>query len=56
MEIPPSDYKPKNTEGGIGPFLAIVIIVAVLAAGGIYFLVTKEMQRQAAPTQTQANS
>jgi len=56
MDIPPADYKPKSSEGGVGPFLAIIIIVVLFAAGGIYFLITQHMAREAAPTEAPANS
>lgn len=55
MEIPPPDYKRKEVSGEIGPTVAIIIIVGLLLAGGIYFLITQEMERRAAPTENQAN-
>ena len=53
MEIPsPNDIQKKNDEG-VGPLIGIIIIVTLFVAGGIYFLVTQEMQRRAAPPDTQ---
>jgi uncharacterized protein HemX len=59
MEIPsPDELNARKQKEGFGPFLGIIIIVALMAAGGIYFLVIQEMQRQATPpaTQEQARS
>ena len=47
MEIPPP--KTQNVEHGVGPLISIIIIVVVIVLGGIYFLVTKELGRQASP-------
>ncbi|HVV14813.1 MAG TPA: hypothetical protein VHD55_00140 [Candidatus Paceibacterota bacterium] len=55
MEIPPADYEKKEEKEGVGPFVGIIIIVGLLLAGGIYFLVTQELERRAAPTENQAN-
>ncbi|TSC69249.1 MAG: hypothetical protein G01um101456_267 [Parcubacteria group bacterium Gr01-1014_56] len=49
MEIPPSNYQNKKQDEGVGPLIGIIIIVAIIAAGGIYFLVTQEMERRATP-------
>jgi hypothetical protein len=50
MDIPsPDDLKAKKHEEGFGPFFAIIIIVGLFAAGGVYFLVTQEMARHASP-------
>lgn len=49
MDIPPPDIRPKKTEEGFGPFFAIIIIVGIIALGGIYFLITGEMERRANP-------
>ena len=56
METPPHDYKPQSSKEGVGPLIGIIIIVALIAAGGIYFLITQEMERRGGtPTQEQAN-
>ena len=57
MDSPPQKMQ-KKSEEGFGPLVGIIIIVAVLAAGGIYFLVMQEIGRQATPPagQEQANS
>jgi hypothetical protein len=52
MEIPsPDDLKARKEkrDGGVGPIVGIVIIVLLLIAGGIYFLVTQEIERQNTP-------
>ncbi|HVU80218.1 MAG TPA: hypothetical protein VHD37_02530 [Candidatus Paceibacterota bacterium] len=56
MDIPPSDTgsETRKEESGIGPMAAIIIIVGLLLAGGIYFLVSSEMERRAAPAENQA--
>jgi hypothetical protein len=54
MEIPPEQKTGKSDEG-FGPIVGIVIIVGLIAIGGIYFLVTQEIQRHA-PAEDQVNS
>jgi hypothetical protein len=54
MDIPSPDDKQRKQEEGIGPLIGIIIIVALVAAGGIYFLFTQEIHRQAAPSENQA--
>jgi hypothetical protein len=49
MDIPSPDSKYKKQEEGVGPLIGIVIIVALIAAGGIYFLVTQEINRHTTP-------
>jgi hypothetical protein len=50
MEIPsPDDLNARKKDDGYGPMVGIIIIVALMAAGGIYFLVRQEMARQATP-------
>jgi hypothetical protein len=51
MEIPSPDelQARKKREEGFGPFFAIIIIVGLIAAGGVYFLVTQEIARHATP-------
>ena len=55
MEIPPADYNPKESRQGVGPTVAIVIIVLLLAIGGVYFLITEEMERRDTPSSEQAS-
>jgi hypothetical protein len=55
MDIPSLDDKPKKQDEGVGPLIGIIIVVALVAAGGIYFLFTQEMHRQATPLENQAN-
>ena len=54
MEIP-SQPAEKKQEGGVGPLIGIIIIVALLGLGGIYFLVMQEMERRAVPPPEQAS-
>lgn len=54
MEIPPENPQEKREDEGIGPLVAIIIIVGLMAAGGIYFLVTQEVEQRAAPEESQA--
>lgn len=60
MEAPSTpDYnteKSNRPESGVGPTAAIVIVVILLALGGIYFFVTQEMKLHQAPVNEQVNS
>ncbi len=56
MDIPPLDSKQKKSEEGVGPLMGIIIIVALVVVAGIYFIYMQEMERRAAPTESQANS
>lgn len=49
---------PDKTESGVGPMAAIIIVVILLALGGIYFFITQEMKLHQTPStgQEQANS
>lgn len=50
MEIPtPEDLKDKKQKEGVGPMVGIVIIVGLIIAGGVYFLVTQELERMKTP-------
>lgn len=40
----------------VGPFVGIIIIVIIIALGGLYFLVKNELHRAPPPGQEQANS
>jgi hypothetical protein len=52
MEIPtPEELKARKEkrDHGVGPMVSIIIIVALLIIGGIYFLVTQELDRHTTP-------
>ena len=49
MQVPSPDDRLKKSDEGIGPLIGIIIIVALFAAGGAYFLYTQEMERRALP-------
>lgn len=55
MDIPSPDElrASKKQQEGFGPFFAIIIIVGLIVLGGVYFLVTEEMERWATPPATQ---
>ncbi len=50
MDIPsPDELKSRKRDEGVGPLVGIIIVVLLIAAGGIYILVTQEMERRATP-------
>ncbi|MDE1925271.1 MAG: hypothetical protein KGH79_03775 [Patescibacteria group bacterium] len=53
-----SSLEPQRSESPsqVGPVVAIIIIVILIALGGLYFLISKEMQRTPPTGQEQANS
>ena len=53
METPPE----KTEKEGVGPFVGIIIVVILIALGGIYFLIQQQMKLQAPPVnENQAQS
>lgn len=56
METPPIPTEEKRNESGVGPMVAIIIVVILLALGGIYFFVTQEMKLNQTPPNEQVNS
>lgn len=57
--LPTGDENPKQDQrSGVGPMAGIIIVVILLALGGIYFFITQGMKSNAAPPpgQEQANS
>lgn len=58
MDTAPEPQNAEVPREGVGPTAGIVIVVILLALGGIYFLITREMKLHAAPPpgQEQSNS
>ena len=50
-------FEEKSKDSSIGPIAAIVIVVILVALGGVYFFITQEMRlHQTPPEQEQVNS
>jgi len=49
MQVPSPDDRVQRNDEGVGPLIGIIVIVLLFVAGGIYFLVTQEMERRALP-------
>ena len=56
MEVPLIPDEEKKSESGIGPIAGTVIVVILLALGGIYFFITQEMKLHQQPVNEQVNS
>lgn len=44
-----SEFPAKKKEGGVGPLIAIIIVITLLAIGGVYFLIAQENKPQETP-------
>ncbi len=51
-----SSQEDQKKPAPLGPMIAPIIIAALLVIGGIYFLVTKEIQIHSQPQNSQYNS
>ncbi len=50
----PSEFPAKKKDEGVGPLIAIIIVITLLAIGGVYFVITQENKPQETPAgQTQ---
>jgi hypothetical protein len=56
MEDSSPYHKPKKPDQGVGPLVGIIIIVGLIALGGVYFLVMQELQHHTPQTDEQAIS
>jgi FlaG/FlaF family flagellin (archaellin) len=54
MEHPPQEEQ--KQEHGVGPIVGVIIIVAVMVAGGIYFILSETGKGGQAPTNEQATT
>jgi hypothetical protein len=54
--IPQTLEEKSQRSARVGPMAAIVIVVILLALGGIYFFITQEMKLHQAPSPEQVNS
>ena len=49
-------HREQSHSSSVGPMAAIVIVVILLALGGLYFFVTQEMKLHQTPSSQQVNS
>ncbi len=50
METTPSQEEQKR-ESGVGPIAGVIIVVAIMILGGIYFLLMETNKEELTPTQ-----
>jgi uncharacterized protein HemX len=56
MDAPTPQPIEKKEGGGVGPIAAIVIVVILVALGGVYFLFQENARLHKAPVQEQLNA
>jgi hypothetical protein len=56
MDAPDTPQPKTKNEGGIGPMAGIIIVVILLALGGLYFLLEESARVHAPPLQENLNA
>ena len=56
MEVPETQLIEAKNEGGVGPIIATIIVVILLALGGVYFLIQENARFHTPPVQENLNA
>jgi hypothetical protein len=56
MDDSPTEPQTQESPSQVGPFVGIIIVVILIALGGLYFFIKYELHRAPPPAQEQAHS